>query len=293
MSQKHPIIAVTGSSGAGTSSVKTAFELLFERCNIKPMLVDGDGFHRYARAEMARLTAETDRKHGRFSLFGVEANLLDQLEQLLENYASRGYGITRHYLHDEIQARPYQQAAGTFTDWQEEGRGSDLLFYEGLHGALVHPPHDIARHVDLKIGVVPVINLEWIQKMQRDIKERGYNKQQVKQSILRRMYDYVNIITPQFSRTDINFQRIPTVDTSDPFAATRIPGNDESLVVIHFLKPEKFAIDIAYLQSKLNGSLSRADTLVISSEKMPLAIDVIFEPILLKMLNKSGNKRAS
>ncbi len=283
MSRKHPIIAVTGSSGAGTSSVKSTFERLFEECGITPMLVDGDGFHRYARAEMAKLTDKNDRDNGRFSLFGTEANLLKELEQLLQHYGEQGYGTIRHYVHDEEQAKRYQQQPGTFTDWQEEGRDSDLLFYEGLHGALSHEEINIAQYVDLKVGVVPVINLEWIQKIQRDTLERGYNKQQVKDSILRRMHDYVNIITPQFSLTDINFQRIPTVDTSDPFSATRIPTNEESLVVIHFRKPEKFHIDFPYLQSKLNGTLSRADTLVINSEKMPLAIEVIFKPILEEM----------
>jgi len=285
MSQKHPIIAITGSSGAGTSSVKTAFEQLFDRGNIKPMLVDGDGFHRYSRIEMARLTAETDRNNGNFSLFGPQANLLQEFEALLKQYAEHGYGSIRHYVHDEAQARQYQKEPGTFTDWQEEGRNSDLLFYEGLHGALVHDKFNIAQHVDLKVGVVPVINLEWIQKIQRDTGERGYGKQQVKASILRRMHDYVNVITPQFSLTDINFQRIPTVDTSDPFSATTIPSNQESLVVIHFRRPEKFEIDFSYLQSKLNGTLSRSDTLVISPEKMGLAIQVIFEPIVKQMVN--------
>jgi len=285
MSRKHPIIAVTGSSGAGTSSVKSAFEQLFQQCDITAMLVDGDGFHRFARKEMARLVAETDRGKGRFSLFGTEANLLEELEQLLQHYGEQGSGSIRHYVHDDNQAQQYQTPPGTFTDWQVEGKNSDLLFYEGLHGALEHDAINIARHVDLKVGVVPVINLEWIQKIQRDTGERGYDKHQVKASILRRMHDYVNIITPQFSLTDINFQRIPTVDTSDPFAATRIPTNEESLVVIHFRKPEKFDIDFSYLQSKLNGSLSRPDTLVISADKMALAIEVIFEPIVQQMMS--------
>jgi len=285
MSQKHPVIAITGSSGAGTSSVKTAFEQLFEHCGIKPMLVDGDGFHRYARTEMAKLTAKADRNNEHFSLFGMQANLLQELERLLRQYGEHGVGSIRHYVHDEAQAQQYQQQPGTFTDWQEEGQDSDLLFYEGLHGALVHNDINIAQHVDLKVGVVPVINLEWIQKIQRDTGERGYDKHQVKASILRRMHDYVNIITPQFSFTDINFQRIPTVDTSDPFSATNIPTNEESLVVIHFRQPEKFDIDFSYLQSKLNGSLSRPDTLVISAEKMTLAIEVIFEPIVKPMVN--------
>ena len=286
MTLNHPIIAVTGSSGAGTSSVKMAFEQLFQRCDIKAMIVDGDGFHRYGRIEMAQLTTETDRNNGHFSLLGTQANLLAEFEALLKQYGEKGYGSIRHYVHDEVQAKQYQKPPGTFTPWREESRGSDLLFYEGLHGALVHEQLDIAHHVDLKVGVVPVINLEWIQKIQRDTRERGYDKQQVKASILRRMEDYVNVITPQFSLTDINFQRIPTVDTSDPFAATTIPANKESLVVIHFRQPEKFDIDFSFLQSKLNGSLSCRDTLVISAQKMALAVDVIFEPIVKKMVGR-------
>lgn len=286
MSQKHPIIAITGSSGAGTSSVKSAFEQLFKDSGITPLLVDGDGFHRYSRKEMAHLTAQTDKGIGNVSLFGIQANLLKELEVVLNHYAEHGFATIRHYIHDEEQARQYQQEPGTFTPWGEEGRGSDLLFYEGLHGALVHEEIDVAQHVDLKVGVVPVVNLEWIQKIQRDTRERGYDKHQVKASILRRMPDYINIITPQFSQTDINFQRIPTVDTSDPFFATSIPDHEESLVVVHFRNPEKFDIDFAFLQSKLNGTLSRSNTLVIHAEKMNLAIEVIFGPIIKRMIDE-------
>ena len=92
--------------------------------------------------------------------------------------------------------------------------GTDLLFYEGLHGAVVTPEVNVARHVDLLIGVVPIINLEWIQKLHRDKKARGYSHEAVVDTILRRIPDYVNYICPQFSETHVNFQRVPTVDTS-------------------------------------------------------------------------------
>ena len=72
--------------------------------------------------------------------------------------------------------------------------GTELLFYEGLHGAVVTPEVNIAQHPDLLIGVVPVINLEWIQKLYRDKKQRGYSTEAVTDTILRRMPDYVNYI---------------------------------------------------------------------------------------------------
>ena len=39
MSRKHPIVAITGSSGAGTTNVKTAFEQIFQREGISPALI--------------------------------------------------------------------------------------------------------------------------------------------------------------------------------------------------------------------------------------------------------------
>jgi phosphoribulokinase len=77
-------------------------------------------------------------------------------------------------------------------------------FYEGLHGAATTDTVDIGRYVDLCIGVVPIINLEWIQKLHRDKAQRGYSTEAVMDTILRRMPDYINYICPQFSgRTSI------------------------------------------------------------------------------------------
>ena len=105
----------------------------------------------------------------------------------------------------------------------------DLLFYEGLHGAVVTDKVNVAQYADLKIGVVPVINLEWIQKLHRDRAARGYSTEAVTDTILRRMPDYINYICPQFAETDINFQRVPTVDTTirvPDLTAERIDGRD-------------------------------------------------------------------
>lgn len=286
MSIKHPIISATGSSGAGTTSVRRTFEQIFRREGIKAAFIEGDAFHRYDRVGMQTAIADEATKGNRhFSHFGPEANLLAELEAVFNEYAERGTGHTRHYVHDVEESQLYKQPPGTFTDWENFPADTDLLFYEGLHGAIVTDGFDIARHGDLKIGVVPVINLEWIQKIHRDKATRGYSTDAVVDTILRRMPDYVNFICPQFTQTDINFQRIPTVDTSNPFIARWIPTPDESMVVIRFRNPR--GIDFAYLVAMIHGSfMSRANSIVIPGPKLDLAMQLILTPMILKLVER-------
>ena len=288
MSAKYPIIAVTGSSGAGTTSVKSAFEHIFIRENFFPCLIEGDSFHRYSRKEMEH-EAKKASDHGKnFSHFSPEANLFEELEKQFKSYGKSGSCKVRKYLHDEQEALPFNQDPGTFTHWEKCKQETDLLFYEGLHGGIVNESVNVAAHVDLLIGVVPVVNLEWIQKIHRDIAERGYRPEVVTNTILRRMYDYIHYITPQFSRTDVNFQRVPTVDTSNPFIARDIPTPDESFVVIRFSNPRKFDIDFCYLQSMIQGSfMSRRNSIVVPGGKMGLTIELIFAPVIEKIVQKS------
>ena len=241
MSREYPIIAVTGSSGAGTTTVKRTFERMFAREDVHAAFVDGDAFHRYTREELARIFREEPERKSQLSHFAVEANLLDRLEALFLEYGEHGTGTYRHYIHaEDKQMIEAGHQVGTFTEWQPLPCGTDLLFYEGLHGGLVTAEHDIARHVDLLVGVAPTMNLEWIQKIDRDIKLRGYSQEAVIDTILGRMNDYVRYIQPQFSRTHINFQRVPTVDTSNPFEVQDIPNDAESFVVIRFRDPRRW-----------------------------------------------------
>ncbi|EJW10540.1 Phosphoribulokinase [Rhodovulum sp. PH10] len=286
MSIKHPIISVTGSSGAGTTTVKHTFDQIFRREGISAVSIEGDAFHRYDRAAMkeqlARHYAEGDPT---FSHFSLEANELETLEQVFMEYGASGKGRTRHYVHSEAEAAKFGVPAGHFTPWEPFTETSDLLFYEGLHGAVVTDTIDIARHADLKIGVVPVINLEWIQKMHRDRAARGYTAEAVTDVILRRMHAYVHVICPQFTETDINFQRVPTVDTSNPFVARWIPTPDESMVVIRFKNPR--GIDFAYLRTMIDGSfMSRANSIVIPGGKLDLAMQLILTPMILKIVER-------
>ncbi|MDW9709017.1 phosphoribulokinase [Sinorhizobium meliloti] len=284
MSAKFPIISITGSSGAGTTTVKDTFEKIFKRENISASFIEGDAFHRFDRETMRSKIAEEKARGVDFTHFSAEANELEILESVFAEYGRRGVGRTRHYVHDEAEAAKFGSDPGTFTDW-EEFRDSDLLFYEGLHGCAVTDTVNLAQHCDLKIGVTPVINLEWIQKIHRDKATRGYSTEAVTDTILRRMPDYVNYICPQFSLTDINFQRVPIVDTSNPFIARWIPTPAESILVIRFAKPQ--SIDFPYLLSMLHNSyMSRANSIVVPGDKLDLAMQLIFTPLIHKLLER-------
>ena len=290
MSARHPIIAITGSSGAGTSSVTKTFENIFRRENVKAAIIEGDSFHRYDRKEMKLKAAEAEKNGDKnFSHFSEANNMFPEIEALFRDYGNTGSGQRRKYLHNDQEAAPYKQEAGTFTPWEALPKDSDLLFYEGLHGGVITPTVNVAQHPDLLIGVVPVVNLEWIQKLYRDKNQRGYSAEAVTDTILRRMPDYVNYICPQFAHTHVNFQRVPTVDTSNPFIARDIPSPDESMVVIRFSNPK--GIDFQYLRNMIDDSfMSRANTIVVPGGKMELAMQLIFTPFVWRMMER--RKRA-
>jgi phosphoribulokinase len=286
MSEKHPIIAITGSSGAGTTSVTRTFQKIFRREKLKAGLIEGDSFHRFDRKEMRRAMTEAEKANRmNFSHFGPEANLFEELEGVFREYGETGNGRHRKYLHDADEAGPYGQEPGTFTAWERFENDTDLLFYEGLHGGVVTDAVNVARHVDLLVGVTPVINLEWIQKIHRDKASRGYSTEAVTDVILRRMPDYVNYICPQFNRTHVNFQRVPSVDTSNPFHSREIPTADESFLVIRFANPK--GIDFPYLLNMLHDSfMSRPNTIVAPGGKMELAMQLIFTPFIWRLMER-------
>lgn len=297
MSRKHPVVVITGSSGAGTTTVQKALAAIFFRQKINSVVIEGDSFHRYDREHMKEKMSQAISAGENFSQFGEQANQFERLEQLFKTYGESGGGQKRYYLHDDRELRIHSERlgmtleTGQFTPWEEIETGTDLMFYEGLHGLVKTDSVDLTRHVDLKVGVVPVVNLEWIQKIHRDSGERGYQEQDVVENILRRMPDYVKYITPQFSETDINFQRVATVDTSNPFIARDIPTLDESFVVIRFRKPDIRNIDFSNLLSMISGSfMSRRNTIVVPGGKMGLAMEIIFTPIFSNLM--AGRQQA-
>lgn len=292
MSKKHPVVAVTGSSGAGTTTVKRAFEHIFYRDGINAAVIEGDSFHRYDRAEMKAEMAKAAEEHRNLSHFGPQANRFDLLEELFRSYGETGTGKKRYYIHSKEEAAEHNARLGTdlspgqFTPWEDVPTGTDLLFYEGLHGLVVTEENNVAQHVDLGIGVVPIVNLEWIQKIHRDNLERGYTAEAIVDTIMRRMPDYITSIVPQFSLTDINFQRVPTVDTSNPFIARDIPTPDESFVIIRFKDPEKLEIDFPYLLSMIHDSfMTRRNNMVVPGGKMGFAMEIVLQPIIERMMD--------
>ncbi len=314
MSVKHPIIAVTGSTGAGTTTVRNTFAGIFLRERIGAAFVHGSAFRRYDQNEVGEVYREAAEHGMPISDFGPEGNLFDRLEGLFREYSRTGTGLTREFIETDEQASYYKRSIGSYSAWEEVAPGSDLLFYEGQHGGCIeatwsrramsqsHNPliiqerHklqtrqdsgvDVAQWVDLLIGVVPSINLEWIQKINQVCSKHGCSSEQVTRTILRRLRDYVRYMTPQFSLTDINFQRVPLVDTSNPFIAREVPSLDESMVVIRFREPKRH--DFPYLLNRINRAfMSRPNTLVVPGGEMKHAMDIICTPLVRDIVEKS------
>jgi phosphoribulokinase len=290
MSTKHPVIAVTGSSGAGTTTVKTSFEHIFRAERVRSAVVEGDSFHKYDREGMKQAIAEAEGRGDRPpSHFGPEANLFEELERLFRTYGDSGSGQRRFYVHNEEEAAALGGEPGTFTPWEPLPDDTDVLFYEGLHGGVQFDAVNVARYVDLLIGVVPIVNLEWIQKVHRDTSARSYSIEAVTDTILRRMYDYVHYIVPQFSHTHVNFQRVAVVDTSNPFVARDIPTLDESLFIIRFRDPT--GVDFPYLLTMIHDSfMSRPNCIVVPGGKMEMAIRLVVTPLLHEIMERRKSR---
>jgi phosphoribulokinase len=314
MSVKHPIIAVTGSSGAGLSTVRHAFKDIFFRLKIKPAILHGDSFRRYTESQFTALLQEAKASRRHVSWFGPQCNHLPELEAFFRSYAKSGSGILRDYAHNEEHAQKLGIPVGEFTPWHPLPPGSDILLYEGQHGGVVadtwtrrkgnidpFPPEidrrsgakgiDIAQHVDLLIGVVPNINLEWIQKIHRDCDKHHCSQEESVETILRRLDDYIHYITPQFGLTDLNIQRIPLVDTSNPFVARDVPTPEESALVIHFRDRKRH--DFPDLLKRIPGArMTRHSTMLVPGGKLRQALSVICGPILEEMMEKRAKALA-
>ena len=310
MSVEHPIVSVTGSSGAGTSFVKRAVETIFERENLKVAIIEGDSFHKYSRVEMRAKVAESKANGGSvLTHFAEAANEFNKLEELFASYKETATGKKRYYIHSDEEADEHNARLGTdlvpgeFTPWEEIEADTDIMFYEGLHGMVKrkdHGPkegmHDVSQYVDLGIGVAPVVNIEWMQKIYRDTSERPYSVTQVRDTIMERMDDYMETIVPQFHRTHVNFQRVPLVDTSDPFStqtetAPMGPAPEDSLIITHVRHDE---VDLSTIVGKIEGAwLQNEHTMICSGTQMVMAMDIIMTPIIQNLIAKKRKAMAN
>ena len=308
MLQKRPIVAVTGSAGAGLSTVRHAFKTIFRRLGVNAAMAHGDAFRRYTEPEFSAQLAAAHARGQKISRFGPECNDFAELENFFKTYSETGSGLLRAFAHNAEHAKALGVPEGEFTDWQPLAAGSDLLFYEGQHGGVVartwtrrkvdarHFPNgvdrrvsargiDVAQYVDLLIGVVPAINLEWIQKIHRDSAHGKRSPAETVETILRRMDDYIDYIVPQFGVTDINIQRIPLVDTSNPFIARDMPNESECALVVHFRYRDRH--DFADLLRRIPGAqMTRATTMLIPGGKLGHALEVICAPILAALVEQ-------
>ena len=307
MSVQHPIIAVTGMAGAGLSTVRHAFKAVFERLGVRPAIVHGDGFRRYTDNQFAALLQASREGSGEtLSWFGPDCNHFTELETFFRSYAATGNGLFREYAHNDVHAARLGVGPGQFTPWKPLPE-SDLLLYEGQHGGVVAQTWtrrrtsvplpagvdrrsgqrgiDVAQHVDYLIGVAPAINLEWIQKIHRDCAKGYCSAEASVETILRRMEDYARYIVPQFALTDLNIQRMPLVDTSNPFVAREVPNPDESFLVVHFRDKRKY--DLVSLLQKIPGSfMSRSGTMVAPGGELKLLLEMVCAPVILEMMEK-------
>ncbi len=277
MSKLFPVIALTGASGAGKSNIKEIFTGIFDELDISVLYVEGDSFHKYNRVQMENLI----KSDNTLTHFSPKANLLKKLENVLSDFGSKGEATVRKYIHSSEEGREHSLSPGNFTAWQQTTRDHSMLFYEGLHGGHSGRDANVLKHIDLLIGIAPVINLEWIQKLHRDIEVRGHSVEHTKNVILARMGDYFKYICPQFSKTDINIQRIPLTDTSNPFDVSEVPKISKSLAIIELKNETKFSCDLIKISEEIKSSfMSSSNTLVVPGLALDTAIKKIFTPII-------------
>ncbi len=290
MSAEFPIVAITGASDHSTTTITHALEHIFYRERIKAVYISGSGFHRYEREQM-RAEVLRARAEGRsLSHFGPGGNHFDKLETMFFQYAATGTGQFRYYLHSDAFAKEMGQKPGTFTPWQPLDPDSDLLLYRGLHGGVVDGDIDLSSYPDLLIGAVPSINLEWMRRIDRDLR-RGYAEEEVRQIILDRMRDYAEYITPQFGRTHVNFQIVPMVDTSNPFQFDGLPTLDECYLIVHLQKIAHLFELPSLIKRIPRAQMTRRDTMLVPGPQMNTAIELILMPLIHDLIVKSREIR--
>lgn len=291
------VVVVIGFFGVGISIVKCVFEYIFVREGIIFVVVEGDSYYCYEWMFMKQVMVDVLVKGENFFYFGFEVNFFDKFEELFCIYGEIGVGQKCYYFYSVEEVVEYNVCFGVnfelgqFMFWEDIFLGIDVLFYEGFYGGVKGEGYDVVVLVDLLVGVVLIINFEWIQKIYCDNVECGYFVEVIVDMILCWMFDYINYICLQFSQIDINFQRVFIVDIFNLFICWNILILDESFVIIYFCKGvcEKWGIDFGYLLSMIyDFFMFSFISIVVNGGKMGFVMELIFILIIYCMIEEKN-----
>ncbi len=168
------------------------------------------------------------RDAGRHIIFSPEANDFSLLEHTLLSTGRRVKASRVNSPHAYDEAVPWESGSRhVYAPGSRFPNRPMCCFMKDCTAASSPPQHDVAR-------VMLIHWLAWRLMSTSSDSETDSRHQRaralreaVMDSVVRSTDDYINYITPQFSRTHINFQRVPTVDTSNPLPQ-RVFSLDES-----------------------------------------------------------------
>ncbi len=170
MSVRHPIIAVTGSSGAGTTTVMKTFDHIFRR---EQHQGPGDRGRFVSRLQPGRdARARARGGHGQGSDHQPFRTGVEPVGRARRHDGS----LRRHRRRQGAPLHPRRRGSassssgepGTFTTGSRCRRTATCSSTKGCMAATRTARWMSREKVDLLVGVVPIINLEWIQKLHRD-----------------------------------------------------------------------------------------------------------------------------
>ena len=166
MSAKHPVIAVTGFSGAGTTTTGVAFRKIFQQLNIRAAELEATASTLHP-AGNGRGDPQGARSGRDISYFGPGPTTSACCSRALSSTAKRHRPFAQVPAHLR-RSGAYNPGAGHLHPVGATAGADRRAVLRGAARRCGREHHDVASHVDLLVGVVPIVNLEWIQKLIRD-----------------------------------------------------------------------------------------------------------------------------